>query len=205
MGETMAQTEQDFNPFDLGYFETTELRQFGFKSVGENVKIAKNCTIIGLSNISLGNNIRIDSNVIIAAYSGFLELGNYTFIGGGCYLGCAGGVNLLDFSTLAQGVRIFTGSDDYSGKYLTNSTIPQKYLGVKIAPVMLERHVIVGSGTVVLPGVTIGTGSSVGAMSLVTKSIDDWGIYCGSPVKRLKPRSKEILALEKELFTEISR
>ena len=204
MGETMAQIEQDFNPFDLGYFETTELRQFGFKSVGKNVKIAKNCTIIGLSNISLGNNIRIDSNVIIAAYSGSLALGNYTFIGGGCYLGCAGGVNLLDFSTLAQGVRIFSGSDDYSGKYLTNSTIPQKYLGVKIAPVTLERHVIVGSGSVILPGVTIGDGSSVGALSLVTKSLDEWGVYFGAPAKKLKARSKDMLKLEEELMLEIT-
>ena len=196
-------TKYPLNPFDPGYFETTELLQMGFRAIGENVKVAKNATIIGLNNISLGSNVRIDSNVIIAAYSGSLALGNYTFIGGGCYLGCAGGVILSDFSTIAQGVRIFSGSDDYTGKHLTNSTVPQKYLGVKIAPVTLGRHVIVGSGTVILPGVIIGDGSSVGAMSLVTKSLGEWGVYVGSPVKRLKARNKKILELEIELVNKI--
>jgi len=198
------QTKYPPNPFDHGYFETRELIQMGFRAIGENVRVAKNATIIGLNNISLGSNVRIDSNVIIAAYSGSLALGNYTFIGGGCYLGCAGGVILSDFSTIAQGVSIFSGSDDYTGKHLTNSTVPQKYLGVKIAPVILGRHVIVGSGTVILPGVTIGNGSSVGAMSLVTKSIGEWGIYCGSPAKKLKARHKKILKLENELVNKIS-
>ena len=58
------------NPFDSEYYKSSDLKKFGFKKVGKNVTIAKNCTIIGLNNISLGNNIRIDSNVVIAARSG---------------------------------------------------------------------------------------------------------------------------------------
>lgn len=192
------------NPFNQGYFESEELRKFGFKSVGENVKIAKNTTIIGLNNISLGNNIRIDGNVVIAAYSGSLTLGNYIHIGGGCHLSCAGGITLKDFSGLSQGVRIYSGTDDYTGKSLTNPTVPHKYLKVKIAPVLLGKHVIVGSGSVILPGLTIGDGSSVGALSLVTKSLDEWGVYFGAPVKKLKARSKDMLKLEDELMLEIA-
>ena len=45
--------------FDPGYWNSTDLKNFGFKKVGENVLIAKNITIIGISNISLGNNIRM--------------------------------------------------------------------------------------------------------------------------------------------------
>jgi galactoside O-acetyltransferase len=192
------------NPFNQGYFESDELRKFGFKSVGDNVKIAKNSTIIGLNNISLGSNIRIDGNVVIAAYSGSLTLGSYIHIGGGCHLSCAGGIVLADFSGLSQGVRIYSGTDDYTGKSLTNPTVPHKYLNVKIAPVLLGKHVIVGSGSVILPGVTIGEGSSVGALSLVTKSLDDWGVYFGSPAKRLKARRKDMLKLEEELLLEIA-
>lgn len=192
------------NPFDQGYFESAELRTFGFKSIGENVIIAKNSTIIGLKNISLGNNIRIDGNVVIAAYSGSLALGDYIHIGGGCYLGCAGGITLSDFSGLSQGICIYSGTDDYSGKSLTNPTVPRKYSNLTVAPVFLGKHVIVGSGSVILPGVTIGNGSSVGALSLVTKSLDEWGVYFGTPAKRLKARSKDILRLEEELMLEAS-
>jgi acetyltransferase-like isoleucine patch superfamily enzyme len=192
------------NPFNQGYFETEELRRFGFKSVGQNVKIAKNTTIIGLNNISLGNNIRIDGNVVIAAYSGSLMLGNYIHIGGGCYLGCSGGITMSDFSGLSQGVRIYSGTDDYTGKSLTNPTVPHKYLKLKLAPVVIGRHAIVGSGSVILPGVTVGDGSSVGALSLVTKSLDEWGVYVGTPAKKLKVRSKDMLKLEEELMLEMS-
>jgi galactoside O-acetyltransferase len=191
------------NPFNPGYFETEELRQFGFKHVGNNVKIARNSTIIGLENIELGNNIRIDGNSTISAYSGSLTLGSYIHIGGDCYLGCAGGITLSDFSGLSQGVKIYSGTDDYTGKSLTNPTVPNKYLNVKLAPVLLGRHVIIGSGSVILPGVSIGDGSSVGALSMVSKSLDAWGVYFGSPAKRLKSRSQNLLILERELLMEI--
>ncbi|MDD3288181.1 MAG: DapH/DapD/GlmU-related protein [Alphaproteobacteria bacterium] len=187
------------NPFDQGYFQSDELTEFGFKHVGKNVKIAKNCTIVGLENISLGNNVRIDSNVIIAARSGFLKLGDYIHIGGNCFLGCSGGIGLSDFSGLSSGVRIYSGSDDYSGDYLTNPTISQEFLNVKISPVCLGRHVIVGSGSVILPGVTIGDGSAVGALSLVNKSCDAWGIYSGIPAQRRKDRSRRLLDMERQL------
>lgn len=190
------------NPFNQGYFETEELRKLGFKNVGNNVKIAKNSTIIGLNNIHLGNNIRIDGNTVIAAHSGSLTLGNYIHIGGSCYLGCAGGVTLSNFSGLSQGTKIYSGSDDYTGKSLTNPTIPRKYLKVKLAPVLIGKHVIIGSGSVILPGVTINDGSAVGALSLITKSLDEWGIYFGIPARKLKNRKKDVLQLEEKLMLE---
>jgi acetyltransferase-like isoleucine patch superfamily enzyme len=187
------------NPFNPGYFESDELRTFGFKHVGENVKVARNCTIIGLHNIALGDHIRIDGNVVLAAYSGSLTLGSYIHIGAGCYLGCGGGVTLEDFSGLSQGVKIYSGSDDYSGKTLTNPTVPEAYKQVELAPVRLGRHVIVGSGSVILPGASIGEGASVGALSLVTKPLEAWGVYFGAPAKKLKERRKDLLALEQAL------
>jgi len=190
------------NPFNQGYYTTNDLLRFGFKSVGENVSIAKNCTIIGLENIDIGSNIRIDGNVVITSYSGFLSLGNYIHIGEGCLLSCSGGITLSDFSGLSQGVRIYSITDDYSGLSLTNPTVPHKYLKLKVAPVHLGKHVIIGSGSIILPGVTIGDGSAVGALSLVTKSLQEWGVYFGSPVKRLKARSKKLLQLERTLLEE---
>src|SRR5471032_271375 len=174
------------NPFNSGYFETEELRQFGFKSVGENVKVAKNSTIIGLGNITLGNNIRIDGHVVIAANSGYLTLGDYIHIGCACYLGCAGGITLSDFSGLSQGVRIYSATDDYSGEHLTNPTVPGKYRAAKVAPVHIGRHVIIGSGSVVLPGCSLADGACVGALSLITKNLGAWAVYFGAPAKRLK-------------------
>ncbi len=189
-----------FNPFDPGYYRSEELRTFGFRSVGENVAIAKNCTIIGLANIDIGNNVRIDGGVTFASNSGSLKIGNYVHIGANCYLACAGGVVLGNFSGLSQGVRIYSISDDYTGKALTNPTVPRKYLNLTIKSVSLEDHVIVGSGTVVLPGVTVGCGSSVGALSVVSKSLGEWGIYAGQPARKIRARSHELLRFEQQLI-----
>jgi len=55
-----------------------------------------------------------------------------------------------------------------------------------------------------MPGVNIGEGCSVGAMSLVNKSIEPWGIYFGVPARRIKERKKNILELERQFLAEIS-
>lgn len=190
------------NPFDTGYYTELELQGAGFKSLGNNVKIAKNCTVLGLENIEIGNNVRIDGYcTIVASKGGWLKIGSYIHIGSYCFLSAGDGIHLQDFCGLSQGVRIYSRTDDYSGKYLTNPTVPPEYTGVTKGSVTLRKHVILGSGTVVLPGVTIAEGSSVGAQSLVTKSIDGWGVYFGVPVKRLKNRSRDLIELERELLS----
>lgn len=188
------------NPFDKGYFYSEDLKNMGFKHVGTNVKIAKNCTIIGLENINIKNNVRIDGGVTISCKHGNLNIGNYIHIGGNCHLACAGGITLDNFSGLSQGVRVYSSTDDYSGKSLTNPTIPSTYLKTITKPVNIGKHVIIGSGSVILPGVVIGMGSSVGALSLVTKPLNNWGVYFGIPVKKLKNRSKVLLEKEKEFL-----
>lgn len=195
-------SDRQINPFANHYYESVELRRFGFKHVGDNVRIASNSTIIGLENISLGNNIRIDGNVVISALEGSLKVGNHVHIGTACFVSCAGGVEISDFAGLSQGVRIYSSSDDYSGRWLTNPTVPSAYLNVRVAPVVIDKHVVIGSASVILPGVTIGEGSAVGAMSLVTTSLEAWGIYFGSPVTRISNRSRRILLLEAEFLSE---
>jgi galactoside O-acetyltransferase len=188
------------NPFDQGYYAETELRTFGFKSVGENVRIAKDCTIIGLENISIGNHVRIDSGVVIAAASGQVVLGSYIHLGGGSYLGATGGITMLDFTGVSQGVKLYTASDDFSGNFLAGPTVPKEFVRVKIGPIVLNKFAMIAPGSVVLPGCSIGEGSTVGPLSLVTKSLEPWGIYFGCPAKRLKGRSKKVIELEARLW-----
>jgi len=181
------------NVFKNGYYSSKELVNFGFKKVGENVKIAKNCTIIGPENISIGNNVQIDGGVYIIANTGYLNLGSYIHIGAGCYLSCSGGIIIKDYCGLAARVTIYSSTDDYTGEYLTNPMVPQEFRKVYPELVTLEEHVIIGTGTAVLAGSNIGRGCSVGAMSLVTRSLEQWGVYFGSPVKRIKNRKKDLL------------
>lgn len=191
------------NPFDPGYYRSEELRALGFRC-GDHVMVAKNCTIIGLENrsfenITFGHDVRIDGFTTIAASSGHLHIGSYVHIGGYCFLSCGGGVTLEDFSGLSQRVSVYSSSDDYSGQALTNPTVPREFLNVTTAPVHIERHVIVGSGSVILPGATLKEGASVGALSLVAKDLSGWTIYAGSPAKPIRERSQDLLKTEARL------
>lgn len=190
----------DTNPFETGYYTENDLNSFGFKSVGKNVKIAKNCTISGLSNISIGDHVIIDAFCsIIATGDEQLEIGSFVHIGAFCHLLANAGIEIKDFSGLSQGVKIYSKSDDYSGKSLTNPTIPDNYKCVKKGKVIINEHVIIGANSIVLPNVTIGEGVSVGAVSLVASNLDSWMVYFGNPLKRLAKRSQELL-LKKEAF-----
>lgn len=190
------------NPFDPGYFNETELRQFGFKSVGDNVQVAKNCTIIGLENIVIDCHVRIDGfSTLIAAGKGSLHIGSYVHIGGYCALFAGAGITLNDFSGLSQGVKLYSTSDNYDGSVMTNPTVPAILTGVKKAPIFVGRHAIIGSQSVVMPGVTVAEGCAIGANSLITKNTDEWSIYFGSPAKRLKSRQKTLLENEQQLLS----
>ena len=112
------------------------------------------------------------------------------------------GISFADFSGLAYGVRVFSQSDDYLGRTLTNPTVPDKYKEKTKSKIHLGRHVIVGCNSVILPGVTIAEGCSVGAMSLVKKSTKEWGVYLGAPALRVAERKKDLLVLEKQYLLE---
>ncbi len=188
------------NPFETGYYTENELKTFGFKAIGKNVKIAKNCTISGLSNISIGDNVIIDAFCsIIATEDGYLQIGSFIHIGAFCHLLANTGIELKDFSGLSQSVKIYSKTDDYSGNSLSNPTIPNKYKFIKKGKVIINEHVIIGAGSVILPNVTIGEGTSVGALSLIASNLDSWTIYYGNPLKKLTKRSKNLL-IKKEAF-----
>lgn len=190
------------NPFDLGYYETATLRDMGFGHVGENVKIAKTCTMPGnLSNIYLGNNIRIDGYTTIV---GRVNLGSYVHIGAYCLLSGGDGISIDDFCGLSNGVKLYSRSDDYSGNFMTNPTVPEKYLGINRGKISLGKHAIFGANAIALPGVNIGEGCSVGAQSLIKKDLDTWGIYAGCPARRIGQRSKKLLEMEAELLNKNS-
>ena len=107
---------------------------------------------------------------------------------------------MKDFSGISSRCTIYAESDDYSGKFLTNPTVPDEYLGLVKGKVILNKHVIIGSGSVVLPNCELGEGVAVGCMSSVHKSLQEWNIYFGSPCKRIKSRKKDLLKLEEKLM-----
>lgn len=182
------------------FYSEEELKKLGLKNIGKNVKISRKASLYGVSNIKIGDNVRIDDFCIL---SGKVVIGRNVHIAAYSALyGGDKGIFIADFANLSSRISVYSVCDDYSGLTMTSPTIPSEYKNIEEAPVYIERHVIIGSTSVVLPGVRIAEGSSFGAFSFINHDSEPWSINIGIPFKKIKDRSKELLKLEKKYLDE---
>lgn len=187
------------------FYNEEELKSIGFKSIGENVLISRKISVYMPGSISIGNDVRIDDYCCLVGGEKGITIGSNVHIAFHCIILGNGGVIIDDFAGLSSRCSIYSATDDYSGNSLTNPTVPKKYKMITEGKVHIGRHVIVGTNTTILPNVKIGEGSSVGANSLVIKSLESWGVYAGSPVRKIKDRSKNLLEIEKIYINDTKR
>jgi galactoside O-acetyltransferase len=181
---------------ETSFYTEAELRSIPFQRLGKHVLISRKCSLYSPETIALGDHVRIDDFCIL---SGTLVIGSYVHISAYTAMYAKYGIVLEDFTTISARVLVFSQNDDYSGNYLTNSMIPEHLRKVAGGQVTLKKFAIVGAGSMILPGVTIQTGGAVGAMSLVTRDVDEWSLYTGIPAAFKKTRSREMLKLAEVL------
>lgn len=176
------------------FYSEEELKELGLKSYGKNVLISRKCSLYGAENISLGDHVRIDDFCIL---SGNITIHNYVHIS--AYASMFAGdcsIEVGDYVAISSRNAIYAESDDYSGASMVNPMVPEECRHVESASVSIGRHVIIGTGSTVLPGVTVGEGASVGAMSLINHDIEPWTMNVGIPCRKIKERSQELLKYE---------
>jgi len=183
------------------FYGDAELRTLGFKSIGSNVLISRKTSFYGISRISIGNNVRIDDFCVLSAGKGGIEIGNFVHIAVFSSLQGEGKITLQDYAGVSSKVSIYSSNDDYFGEYMSNPTVPAKYTNVTHADVFIGKHVLIGSGAVLLPGIRVNLGAVIGALSLVYEDCDEFYIYKGNPAKKLIKRSRNLLSLEKEFLS----
>lgn len=89
-----------------------------------------------------------------------------------------GPIELGQRSTIAQEAYLCTGTHQFD-----DPNIP-----LVTAPIVVKADSFVGARAFVLPGVTIGTGTVVGACSVVTRDLPDWVFAAGNPCRPTKDR-----------------
>lgn len=180
-----------------------KIENLGFSTVGVNVQISDRASFYNCAKIAIGNNVRIDDFCVISAGTGGIEIGDYVHVAVYSSLIGAAKITLSNFCNLSSRVSIYSSSDDYSGGAMTNPMVPEAYTNVLHADVYLGRHVIVGCGSIILPGVNIEEGAAVGALSLVQTDCRAFGVYAGVPVRYIKERKQNVLELEAEFRAEL--
>lgn len=176
-----------------------ELRDIGFAACGRGVLVSRKASFHGAGRIRLGNHVRIDDFCVLSAGEGGIDIGDRVHVAVYTSLIGRGRIQVQDFANLSSRVSIYSSNDDYSGRTMTNPMVPEEFTGVSHADVVIGRHAIVGSGSVVLPGVVLEEGVAIGALSLVRDSCSAFGIYAGMPARRIGERSRQLLELERQL------
>ena len=185
---------------ETSFYTQEELRTLGLKDFGERVRISRKTSLYGASGIEVGDDVRIDDFSVLGAGPDGIRLGCFVHVAVHCVLIGRARIELCDFSGLSARVTVYSSSDDYSGVHLTNPTVPAEFTGVQHAEVVVGRHVIVGAGSVILPGAVLEEGAAVGALSLVRDRCKAFGVYFGAPARKIGERKRDLLELEKRLL-----
>ena len=172
------------------------------KSCGKNVIIGKTVRIRYPESGEIGDNVIIDDFTYISTS---LKIHSNVHISAGCKIigGKNAFVEMKEFSTLAPNVVLSAGSDDYISGIATPMVSMKYKANAVIGKIILNKHCIVGAGSVILPNVIFNEGACLGALSLANINLQEYSLFVGIPAKFLKKRNKEeIIELEEKFKNE---
>lgn len=159
------------------------------RSCGKDVRIYPMAKIAFPHVVDLGDHCRIRDFVFIFAGEG-VKIGQYSDIqpqvviwgGGETIVGNRvsvgpGTVFLSAVYSHAEGMKMVDGMSDGESNALYGKLV-------------IEDDVYIGANCTLMPEITIGEGAIIGASSFVNKDVEPWGIYAGSPAKKIGEREK---------------
>ena len=152
----------------------------------ETIRVERNA-ILTYQNVDISNSFRMGRNAIISATEGKLLIGHNVDLMDNAQINAnrsnikIGNNVMIAPNVVIQGVNhnidninmTFTESGDQTDKNF----------------ITIENNVWIGANSVILPGITIGTGSVIGAGSVVTKDVEPFSIMGGVPAKLIRKRS----------------
>lgn len=159
------------------------------RSCGVDVRVYPMAKIAFPHVVDLGDHCRIRDFAFIFAGEG-VKIGKYTDIqphvviwgGGETIIGDRvsvgpGTVFLSAVYSHAEGMKMVDGLGEGSTQALYGK-------------LTIEDDVYIGANCTLMPDIVIGEGAVIGASSFVNKDVEPWGIYAGSPAKKIGERKK---------------
>jgi dTDP-4-amino-4,6-dideoxy-D-glucose acyltransferase len=170
------------------FLTRSELAAMDFATCGNPVLIDDRASIYGSTRIRMGSHVRIDATALLSAADGSIELGSYVHISAAAQVYGGGTVVIGDCVSVSPRASLLSVTDDFQGAFLTGPLVPDSLRNVLEAPIECEMYSVIGSGAVVLPGVRIGRGASIGALSLVKEDVPAGAIMAGVPARQIGVR-----------------
>ena len=156
-----------------------------FLSIGEHVIFEAGVLVFHPETISLGNNLYIGHGAMLKGYyNSRMEIGDNTWIGQQVFMHSGGGIVIGKNVGIGPAVKILTSQHVEEG-----IDVPILHSRIETAPVIIEDDCDLGVGSIILPGVTLGRGTQVGAGAVVTRSLPAYSVAAGVPARVLRSRA----------------
>lgn len=161
-----------------------------FKYIGANFNIGKDYSFSNEKYISIGDDFNGGRNVKIHAWvvdnkQPRIDIGNGVTVTDDCYISACNKVIIKDGVLL--GVNTFITDNQHGTATIEDMRIsPNKRKIYSKGPVVVEKNVWFGRNVCVMPNVTIGEGSIIGANSVVTHDVPPYCVVGGAPARIIK-------------------
>lgn len=171
-----------------------------FKFIGEGVRLFPMCKIIRAENTELDNHCQIFDFVFIDAGE-MLKIGKYSTLTWNVLIEGGAKTIIGDRVFIGPGSKLLTSTYKLNG-YYTVEHLPEGCQDTEYGDIQIDDDAYIGANCTIMPGTKIGEGAVVGANSLVNKELEPWGIYVGTPCKKIGEREKPTEERQKNLMKE---
>ena len=166
-----------------------------FRQCGELKLGSTQLHLFGLRYMEFGDQVEMHFNARVQCIDYFqptdqhfkprLILHDHVVVQAMCHIGCIDRVEIGEWSTM--GARCYITDHTHGGTSREELLLtPRKRPLVSRGPVKIGKYVHLGEGVCVMPGVTIGDYSVIGAGAVVTRDIPPFSVAVGSPAKVIK-------------------
>lgn len=150
----------------------------------DSVVLEEGVLVFHPENVYLDEDVYVGHHAILKGYyKNQLRVGRGSWIGQGCFLHAAGGIDIGAVVGIGPRVSILTSVHEDPGR-----DRPIMHGPLRLAAVRLEDGCDIGVGAVILPGVTVGRGAQVGAGAVVTRDVPPFAVVAGNPARVLRER-----------------
>lgn len=158
-----------------------------FGSFGSHSRISGKSAIFGASAIYMGENVSFGRHAFLNAEGGSIDVGNNVKFNENVQLNASvgGSISIKNNCLIGPNVVLRTASHRFDDR---NTLISKQ--GHNIGDIVIEEDVWLAANVIILPNVTIGKGSVIGAGAVVTKSVPDDSVCVGVPAKVIGRRGQ---------------
>lgn len=174
-------------------YMSTQWARYEFSTCGNDCRIGRFRLLRGAKYMSLQNHVSIGCNVVLEAwdkfqnqqFNPFLSIGYGSSVGDDSHISCINRIIIGNHVRMGRKIFITDNAHGASEKKILDTAPNLRPLYSK-GPVIIHDNVWIGEMVCILPGVTIGKGSIIGANAVVTKNVPPYSVVGGNPARVLR-------------------